>query len=762
MTQQATGGVRAYFAFFLVSGFCSLVYQIVWLRLAMAEFGVTTPLVSLFVSLFMAGLALGTWSAGWAARRFDGRAASFFLRAYAAVELFLAFSGIIVPRLFGYGAGIFDASVGAAAWGSLSYYAGTGLILAFILIPCCACMGATIPLAMAAIRKSSEHRMERSFSYLYVANVMGAAAGTVASAFLLIEILGFQGTLAAVALANALLGACALAYSRGATKPGPGVAERTARGLPSPSAAASAGESHGFALFMTGFTSMAMEIVWIRQFTPYLTTTIYTYAAILAFYLAATCMGSRIYRILADSGREIEDGLLWAGLTLCGLSPMIFADPRVAPNLGPGFQFARAALGVMPFCCVLGFITPMLLDRCSRGDADRAGRAYALNILGCIAGPLAAGFLLLPRMSGRWAVFALTLPLSVMGLYAAFRARSTDPCKLPTGRAMSAATAAFLLVFAVPWMTRGYEEGFEKAIVLRDYSATVTAVGEGRRKQLLINGAGVTGLSPLTKMMVHLPLALLPPAVEKRVLIICFGMGTTFRSAVSWGVPVTAVELIPSVPSLFRHYHADASDVLSRPEVRIVVDDGRRFLRRTRERYGVITIDPPPPVEAAGSSLLYSKEFYALAKRRLRDGGVLQQWIPSGERAVLRAVTRALTDSFRHVRAFRDGPRDSYNLHLIASDSAIEVPPVSRLAARLPERAGKDLLEWGPHATVEEQLGEILADEVPVRELLALAPAWIPAMRDSRPVNEYYMVRRTVKLLMLGLGLDPKRIFGFR
>ncbi|OLD93386.1 MAG: hypothetical protein AUG80_20795 [Candidatus Rokubacteria bacterium 13_1_20CM_4_68_9] len=52
-----------YFGFFVISGFCSLVYEVVWLRLAMAGFGVTTPFVSIVLSVFMAGLALGSWAA---------------------------------------------------------------------------------------------------------------------------------------------------------------------------------------------------------------------------------------------------------------------------------------------------------------------------------------------------------------------------------------------------------------------------------------------------------------------------------------------------------------------------------------------------------------------------------------------------------------------------------------------------------------------------------------------------------------------------
>ncbi len=69
------------------------------------------------------------------------------------------------------------------------------------------------------------------------------------------------------------------------------------------------------------------------------------------------------------------------------------------------------------------------------------------------------------------------------------------------------------------------------------------------QKQLLVNGYGMTWLTPITKMMAHLPLAFLDRSPQD-ALVICFGMGTTFRSLHSWGIPVTAVELVPSVPRL--------------------------------------------------------------------------------------------------------------------------------------------------------------------------------------------------------------------
>src|SRR5438034_7613586 len=109
----------------------------------------------------------------------------------------------------------------------------------------------------------------------------------------------------------------------------------------------------------------------------------------------------------------------------------------------------------------------------------------------------------------------------------------------------------------------------------------------------------MTSLVPATKFMAHLPLGLHAGDSES-ALIICFGMGTSYRSALSWDVETTAVELVPSVRDAFGFYHADAPQLLKNPKGRIIIDDGRRYLNRTGEKFDVIVIDPPPPVAAAG------------------------------------------------------------------------------------------------------------------------------------------------------------------
>jgi spermidine synthase len=375
----------------------------------------------------------------------------------------------------------------------------------------------------------------------------------------------------------------------------------------------------------------------------------------------------------------------------------------------------------------------MLVDRWAGGNPANAGKAYAVNVLGCILGPLLAGFLLLPWISERWALLLLALPWIVIGL------RPMIPSSRTFGLVPRIASYALLpLVLTLFFTSQGYEQEYgSKSRVLRDSTATVIATGSGMGKLLLVNGYTMTALTPITKMMAHLPLAFhdTPP---QDALVICFGMGTTFRSLRSWGIPVTVVDLVPSVPRLFSYFHSDASAVLSSPMSHVVVDDGRRYLERTDRQYDVITIDPPPPVQAAGSSLLYSEDFYAVVKQRLRAGGILQQWLPVGDREDLTAVALALRRSFPYVRVFAYG--QGWGFHFLASERPLPTLTASELAHRLPAPASDDLVEWDQERNPEGRFAFLLQHEVPLDQMIALSPA-TPALSDDRPINEYYLLR---------------------
>jgi hypothetical protein len=340
----------------------------------------------------------------------------------------------------------------------------------------------------------------------------------------------------------------------------------------------------------------------------------------------------------------------------------------------------------------------------------------------------------------RGASAVLALVLLAIGAWAVWRAADRT-------RAIRFAVSAGIAAL-VAFGSRGYAETQPEAVVARDETATVVALGRGMDKELLVNGIGMTGLTPVTKVMAHLPMAALDHA-PAAALDICFGMGTTFRSLGSWNVEVTAVDLVPSVPAMFGYFHADAGDVRARSTTHVVIDDGRRFLDRTSNAYDVITIDPPPPVPAAGSSLLYSRGMYQAARRRLRPHGILQQWSPAMEASVTSSMVQALRSEFRFTRVFRS--IDGQGYHFLGSDEPIVKRRAQELAERLPAAARRDFVEWLPTESAESLFDRLLTNEVDpsslVRPKLGIGP-----VTDDRPTNEYFLLR-----WIRGRGAKPEQ-----
>jgi spermidine synthase len=719
------------FFLFILSGLCSLLYQVVWIRLAFAAFGIITPVMSVVLSVYMLGLALGSWLGGKYIERWSeaGRSP---LTLYAAAEFFIGTGAFIVPQLFSFSQRLL-LNVGES--NSVPYLGLSALLIILSMLPWCVAMGTTFPFMMSFVRRADE-AASGSFSFLYFANVIGAMAGTLATTVVLVESYGFRHTLWLAGALNFLIAVMAYALqSRRAAAPGTGAMQPAAAARPARPAAPLARTI----LFVTGFTSMGMEVAWTRAFTPVLGTLVYAFSFLLAGYLLATWVGSSLYRRDLARGRVRPPAQLLMLLAVFSFFPVVFNDPQLVRRIGghPDIAvfLAMVLCTIIPLCVALGYLTPQLVDGDSGGDPARAGSSYAVNILGCILGPLAVSYLMLPFIGVKFTLIILAVPYVVLfGL----RARALAlPVRFAGGLA-----ACGILAVAAGWSTSYEVPPIRDRVVKRDYAATVVCYGQGMDKRLLVNGVGITSLCTVTKLMAHLPLAFHKDKPGS-ALVICFGMGTTYRSLLSWDVNVTAVELVPGVRDLFGYFFDDAERLLKDPRGKVVIDDGRRFLMRTGETFDVVTLDPPPPIEASGSSLLYSKEFYELVKRRLKPGGILQQWFPYDPRQSaqqidsLRAVARSLAESFPYVRAYPSV--GGWGVHFIASLSPVETPAAAELIRRMPENARRDLVEWASGDSADTYISFVLSHEIPMNLFLD-GDAQIP-VTDDRPFNEYFLLR---------------------
>lgn len=723
------------FSLFFVSGFCGLLYQVIWTRMAFASFGIITPVLSVVLSVFMLGLSVGSVLGGkWipalvTETRLSG--AVF----YALAELIIGVGAFAVPKLFALGERIL---LTAGEMNSLGYLFLSAGVLAISILPWCFFMGTTYPFMMAYIREYKGHDAQ-SFSFLYVANVLGAMSGTLLTAIVFIELFGFHETLRIAAAGNFCIAVVSLWLgsrhkpSAGAPEPAPAVAKEIyPPGRPRVAFIR-------WILFATGFCAMAMEVVWTRAFTPVLKTQVYSFALIVFTYLGATFAGSLLYRSHLKRRVPWPVGTLMAILIVTVFLPIVINDPRLVRMMWNQPMDPHSAiivlLSICPFCAALGYLTPGLIDDYAGDDPTRAGNAYAINVAGCILGPLFASYVLLPHLSEPAALILLGVPF--FGFY--FSGGKSLPVPLRAFSILIAcAVTAWALFFAHDFRDLVASRS-SRMEVRRDYAASVVSLEETHGgKQILVNGIGMTTLNPITKFMVHLPLGL-HAGTPQSALIICFGMGTSYRSALSWGIDTTAVELIPDVPNAFGFYYTNAAEVLRNPQGRIVIDDGRRFLKRTDQKYDLIVIDPPPPVEAAGSSLLYSKEMCELIKQHLQPHGIAQIWFPGGEALIAQAVLRSVTDTFPHVRCFVSV--GGWGIHILASADPMDRLSPAALTAQLPSGAQKDLVEWWPSRNVTNYMSIVLAREFPPEGIMNPNPNI--AITDDDPMNEYFLLRRS-------------------
>ncbi|HEY1490281.1 MAG TPA: hypothetical protein VGF90_04505, partial [Verrucomicrobiae bacterium] len=198
---------RVLFFLFFFSGFASLVYQVVWTRMAFASFGIITPVLSVVLSVFMLGLALGSWAGGRFIASFVRKTGSSAAVFYAGAELLIGLGAFVVPKLFVVSEHLL---LPTGQMDSFSYLACSALALAISIFPWCVCMGTTFPFMMSYVREVDARNTE-SFSFLYLANVLGAMSGTFCTAVLFVENLGFNHTLWVAAAANftiAFISAC--------------------------------------------------------------------------------------------------------------------------------------------------------------------------------------------------------------------------------------------------------------------------------------------------------------------------------------------------------------------------------------------------------------------------------------------------------------------------------------------------------------------------------------------------------------------------
>jgi len=634
------------------------------------------------------------------------------LRVYGSLELAIGLSGLLLSPGFGLLERL-DATVWALApWAALLV---SGLGIALLLgVPSLA-MGATVPVFA---RVAQAHGT--SLSALYGMNTLGASLGVVLVAFAAIPALGVTRTLFSVAALNLLVFTLsrAITFERDARAT---AAEEEPAGATAPrlSLALACG-----VVFSTGFVTFGLEVAWFRSLRAALQSVTESFAVVLASVLLPLALGARLTPLLRRRG--VSPALLAgaAGTAVLLATPWVERmDILALVSGGYGLMLLKwlslCLLILGPPMLLLGTLLPWCLEEFR--DSGPCARLYAVNTLGAVLGSLSAVWLLLPSLGlshSAWLLGAVMLLLA-MRLAAG-----------PRGRVIAALAAAAGLAIAVTGSSRlGYERvhGYASLVGHRLLAyregpeATVSVVeGPGGVRNLLIDGFTATADgapgSEYMEWMGRLPMLLHP--APRDALVICFGTGRT-ANAVLEEQPerLDVVDVNPDVFDLAKHFPSNRG-VLEHPRVQRVAMDGRAWLRRSDRRYDVVTLEPMPP-HFAGVNALYSLEFYRIAARRLRPGGVAAQWLPLHLLPPFHAASVAAT--FRSVfpnAALWMGPGTSSGI-LLGSLAPLSEPIGQRwpgfdraVERAFSQRGVERFLILGPAALERyAALGELITDD---------------------------------------------------
>ena len=687
-------------AAFFLSGASALIFETLWFREAGLAFGNSVWASSLVLSGFMAGLALGNllaavaFARGAATPRCEGWPLRNPVLAYAIAEAAIAATGVALVYLFvpiGSSLAPMFRPLIDRPW----LLNPLRLTVAFLLllVPSTA-MGITLPLLTQALA-SRTRSFGTALGALYGWNTLGAMAGVLIGESYLVGWYGIRGTAIAAGALNVVAAAIGAivgikSESGDAAFLTPTRATSRRKGLNAPSPNSESGTpDHAtptwrwlVAAFAAGFALLALEVIWFRFLLLFVKGHSMAFPLMLGVVLAGIALGGLVaslwMRWSAQAHRFAPAVALFAGAA-CAFSYARFPhaiEPLGLSSITGATAILQVAVPLMlPVSLLSGIfftLTGVALRDQAGSNIEATGVLTLANTIGAASGSLVAGFLLLPELGIERSIFGIASLYVFIGVFLWwFAPREWRAVKArPTLIAFAAAVLALFTLITFPFgeltnellpipVTRWAEGEPERRVVAVHEGRTETVVffqrmllGKPVSDVMLTNSFSMSttgyGVRRYQKLYVYWPMAV-HPAI-RRALLIGYGVGNTAK-AMTDSPSLDSIDLVDlsrdilsMAPIVFPN---PAAAPLNDPRMHVHIEDGRYFLQATDRTFDLITGEPPPP-GIAGVENLYSREYFALMRDRLAEGGIVTYWLPLADLSDVsaKAILRAFCDVF--------------------------------------------------------------------------------------------------------------------
>lgn len=677
-------------ACFILSGFAALLYQTAWLRQFSLVFGTSELAVAAILAAYMGGLSLGASIAA----RFVHRVTRPILF-YGLLEAGIAISALAVPLLLKLSSLLYISVFGgqpepvdASGLGQSFFY----LVIAFLVLAIpTTFMGATLPLLTKYVVQSKEQIGSR-VGLLYATNTLGAICGTVVAGFILLPLLGLNGTVWVGVVVNLLVFVLAA-----------WIAHRVGNTVPVNSTEIDEQDLHSAQnlgnqstkprvwilpiILLSGANSFVYEVLWTRLLGHILGGSITAFATMLAGFLSGIAIGSAIASRFANTRAQairwfivVQCGIAFASMLIYQLLP--FAVPETAGLSGNVFL---AFMVLLPATIFIGATFPLavrILATNKRDASPASARVYSWNTVGAIFGATVAAFFIIPLLKYEGAIKLAVLINILLALACAFLISEQ-------ARNIKGATLLMFLSVLIFYQPNLPEEilrsspvtpqpGGEIVFYEVGRSATVVVIEENSSLYLRTNGlpeaaASLRGTPPERKtqqLLTVLPVLARPQS--ESMLVIGFGGGVALETVPKSVTNIDVVELEPQVIQANRIFgERRENNPLDDSRINLIVNDARSALTLTDKKYDAIVSQPSHPW-TAGASHLYTREFMQLANEHLTEDGVFLQWMNATfvDEFLLKALSASMLDVFPYARMYQV---DSGTIFFIGSRQPLEV-----------------------------------------------------------------------------------------
>jgi spermidine synthase len=700
---------------FFATGAVGLIYQIVWFKYLSLFLGNTTYAQMIVLSSFLGGLAFGNYFIG---KKIDNSQNP--VRIYAWLELSIGVYCLLYPISSDLLGSIFISTASHLNVESQNIiFIILRLIIssALLFIPTFA-MGGTLPV-LSKFFVDKVNTAQKKIGWLYFLNSLGAVVGVILAGFFLIRTYGLDFTIYSAAIVNIGLGLIALLISKyvgiGKIK-SDSKKEKNNRNddeFISPKIVNLAIVTAG----ISGMAALLYEMVWVRLLINFLGSSTYAFSIMLAAFIAGIAIGSFIVskrfinkfnriKLLIFCQTAIAVGIVFSLLIYERLPYYFwiiaswFVKTDTTFNIFLSIQFL-ICFGLMFIPTIfMGITLPTVVDIVANSDNKigfSVGKVFSVNTLGTVLGVFVTTLVLLPAFGIKGSfqigiVLNLLVALALISYY--------DPIRSVYKNIIS---ASFIVLFtlyytfspawnlkimnsgvfrmlskAPPKTYSEFEDLFSATKVLyykEGINANVAVIQKGSESQrlLIINGKpDATNKADMVTQIMSGQVPMMLHKNPKNVFVVGFGSGTTIGSILLHPVEkVTCVEISTEVIEASEYFRDVNNNCVYDPRLNIVHEDAHTYLKLSKDKYDVIISEPSNPW-IAGIGKLFSKEYFQLCSDKLKDDGIMVQWLQAYETSdeVVQLVLNTFSSVFPHFQIWRGASND---LILVGSDKEISL-----------------------------------------------------------------------------------------